>query len=113
MSATEMALVAPEVEVVAKASRRRFTVEYKRQIVLDGGLDFPDWFALSNEPVNLLKGCLLDPDLSTGRADLGRHILEEVEVSPATFLVGNRCGVKLPATDRAALFFVLDFGFHG
>jgi transposase-like protein len=33
MSATEMALVAPEVEVVAKATRRRFTVEYKRKIV--------------------------------------------------------------------------------
>jgi len=33
MSGTEMALVAPEVEVVAKASRRRFTVEYKRKIV--------------------------------------------------------------------------------
>jgi len=31
MSATEMALVAPEVEVVAKASRRRFTVEYKQK----------------------------------------------------------------------------------
>ena len=33
MSGTEMTLVAPEVEVVAKASRRRFTVEYKRKIV--------------------------------------------------------------------------------
>ena len=33
MSSKEMALVAPEVEVVAKASRRRFTVEYKRTIV--------------------------------------------------------------------------------
>ena len=33
MSRTEMTLVAPEVEVVAKASRRRFTVEYKRKIV--------------------------------------------------------------------------------
>jgi transposase-like protein len=33
MSGTEMALVEPEVEVVAKASRRRFTVEYKRKIV--------------------------------------------------------------------------------
>ncbi len=33
MSATEMALAAPEVEVVAKASRRRFTGEYKRKIV--------------------------------------------------------------------------------
>ena len=33
MSGTEMALVESEVEVVAKASRRRFTVEYKRKIV--------------------------------------------------------------------------------
>ena len=33
MSGTEMTQVAPEVEVVAKASRRRFTVEYKRKIV--------------------------------------------------------------------------------
>ena len=33
MSATEIALAAPEVEVVAKASRRRFTVEYERKIV--------------------------------------------------------------------------------
>jgi transposase-like protein len=33
MSETEMALVEPEVEVVAKASRRRFTVAYKRKIV--------------------------------------------------------------------------------
>jgi hypothetical protein len=32
MSATEMALAAPEVEVVAKASRQRFTVEDKRKI---------------------------------------------------------------------------------
>ena len=32
MSETEMALAAPEVEVVAKATRRRFTVEYKRKI---------------------------------------------------------------------------------
>ena len=37
MSATEMALVAPEVEVVAKASRRRFAVEYKRKIVREAG----------------------------------------------------------------------------
>ena len=39
MSTTEMALAGPEVEVVAKASRRRFTVEYKRKIVreADGG----------------------------------------------------------------------------
>jgi transposase-like protein len=33
MNATEMALVESEVEVVAKATRRRFTVEYKRKIV--------------------------------------------------------------------------------
>ena len=33
MSATEMAVAAPEVEVVAKASRRRFTGEYKRKMV--------------------------------------------------------------------------------
>lgn len=33
MSGTEMTLVEPTVEVVAKASRRRFTVEYKRKIV--------------------------------------------------------------------------------
>ena len=33
MSTTAMAAVAPEVEVVAKATRRRFTVEYKRKIV--------------------------------------------------------------------------------
>ena len=33
MSSKEMALAGPEVEVVAKASRRRFTVAYKRTIV--------------------------------------------------------------------------------
>lgn len=33
MSGTEMALVESEVEVVAKTSRRRFTVEYMRKIV--------------------------------------------------------------------------------
>jgi transposase len=33
MSATDIALAAPEVGVVAKASRRRFTAEYKRKIV--------------------------------------------------------------------------------
>src|SRR5262249_25845663 len=33
MSATEKALVAAAVEVVAKATRRRFTVEYKRKIL--------------------------------------------------------------------------------
>ena len=33
MNATEMVLAGPEVEVVAKASRRRFTVEYKRKVV--------------------------------------------------------------------------------
>jgi transposase-like protein len=33
MSATERILSAPETEVVAKATRRRFTVEYKRAIV--------------------------------------------------------------------------------
>jgi transposase-like protein len=33
MNATEMALVVPEVEVAAKASRRRFTQEYKRKVV--------------------------------------------------------------------------------
>jgi transposase-like protein len=33
MSATVTAVAAPEVEVVAKATRRRFTVEYKRTIV--------------------------------------------------------------------------------
>ena len=33
MSATGMIRVEPEVEVVAKAQRRRFTVEYKRKIL--------------------------------------------------------------------------------
>src|SRR5262252_5730177 len=33
MSATEKALAAAEAEVVEKATRRRFTVEYKRKIV--------------------------------------------------------------------------------
>ena len=33
MSATEKALAAAEVEVLAKATRRRFTMEYKRKIV--------------------------------------------------------------------------------
>lgn len=33
MSATVTVVAAPEVEVVAKATRRRFTVEYKRKIV--------------------------------------------------------------------------------
>src|SRR2546422_492336 len=33
MSALEQAVVGPAIEVVAKAARRRFTVEYKRKIV--------------------------------------------------------------------------------
>src|SRR5258706_13970675 len=33
MSAMEQALGGPAIEVVAKATRRRFTVEYKRKIV--------------------------------------------------------------------------------
>ena len=33
MSAWEQAVVGPVIEVVAKATRRRFTVEYKRKIV--------------------------------------------------------------------------------
>ena len=33
MSSVERILVAPEVEVAAKATRRRFTVEYKRKVV--------------------------------------------------------------------------------
>src|SRR5688572_9123661 len=33
MSALEQALGGPEIEVAAKATRRRFTVEYKRKIV--------------------------------------------------------------------------------
>ena len=33
MSSTERSLVVPEVEVAAKATRRRFTLEYKRKIV--------------------------------------------------------------------------------
>ena len=33
MSSTERTLVVPEVEVAAKATRRRFTLEYKRRIV--------------------------------------------------------------------------------
>ena len=33
MSAREQALHGPEIEVAAKATRRRFTVEYKRKIV--------------------------------------------------------------------------------
>jgi transposase len=33
MSSTGRSLVAPEVEVAAKATRRRFTLEYKRKIV--------------------------------------------------------------------------------
>jgi len=33
MSASEQAVVGPAIEVVAKATRRRFTVEYKRKIV--------------------------------------------------------------------------------
>src|SRR4029434_5161603 len=35
MSALEQALGGPAIEVVAKATRRRFTVEYKRKIVRD------------------------------------------------------------------------------
>jgi hypothetical protein len=33
MSTAERALAGPEIEVVAKATRRRFTLEYKRRIV--------------------------------------------------------------------------------
>jgi transposase len=33
MSASEQTVVGPAIEVVAKAARRRFTVEYKRKIV--------------------------------------------------------------------------------
>ncbi len=33
MNGMEMTLVAPEVEVAAKATRRRFAVEYKRKVV--------------------------------------------------------------------------------
>jgi hypothetical protein len=33
MSGMERTLVAPEVEMAAKATRRRFTAEYKRKIV--------------------------------------------------------------------------------
>jgi transposase len=33
MSIAERALGGPEIEVVAKATRRRFTLEYKRKIV--------------------------------------------------------------------------------
>jgi len=33
MSAREQALHGPEIEVAAKATRRRFAVEYKRKIV--------------------------------------------------------------------------------
>src|SRR5207245_1486294 len=35
MSALEQALDGPAIEVVAKATRRQFTVEYKRKIVLE------------------------------------------------------------------------------
>ena len=35
MSATEKALAATEVEVVAKPTRRRFPVDYKRKILRD------------------------------------------------------------------------------
>src|SRR5216683_2935234 len=35
MSTVEQALGGPAIEVVAKATRRRFTVEYKRKIVRD------------------------------------------------------------------------------
>jgi hypothetical protein len=34
MSASEQAVVGPVIEVVAKATRRRFPVEYKRRAVL-------------------------------------------------------------------------------
>ena len=37
MSALEQALGGPVIEVVAKARRRRFTVEYKRKIVREAG----------------------------------------------------------------------------
>jgi hypothetical protein len=40
MSATEKALAAAEAEVVEKASRRRFTVEYKAKILRREGLYF-------------------------------------------------------------------------
>jgi hypothetical protein len=33
MGALEQAVVGPVIEVVAKATRRRFTVEYKRKII--------------------------------------------------------------------------------
>ncbi len=45
MSALEQALGGPAIEVVAKATRRRFTVEYKRKIVreADGCKTSPRW----------------------------------------------------------------------
>jgi hypothetical protein len=54
MSGTEMALVEPEVEVVAKASRRRFTVAYKRKIVREADgckPGFPIWSQFLLPPV--------------------------------------------------------------
>src|SRR5574342_694530 len=42
MSATEKALAAADVEVVAKATRRRFTLDYKRKILREpGGCKMP------------------------------------------------------------------------
>lgn len=81
--------------------------------VVDRGLHLADGFPFSNESINFLEGRLLDPNLSTGRADLGRHVLENVQVGPTTFLVGNGGLPELAAADRATLFRKFGLGRHG
>src|SRR3990170_4516493 len=84
MSGTEMALAGPEVEVVAKASRRRFTMEYKRKIVREAdGCKTPGRGRGAPAPGGVV---LLPPDDVAGRPGarrIGRGA-EEAGPGPAS-----------------------------
>src|SRR3990170_6282415 len=100
MSGTEMALAGPEVEVVAKASRRRFTMEYKRKIVREAdGCKTPGRGRGAPAPGGVV---LLPPDDVAGRPGarrIGRGA-EEAGPGPASHGPAGQEDRRAGAGDR-------------
>jgi len=71
--------------------------------VVDRSLNFSHRHTGLNQPIDLLKDFLINPNLPALAADCGRHVLEEINVRPALHLVGDRGCLTRPAADRTAL----------
>ena len=57
--------------------------------VVDWSLHLADRLATFNQLINFLEYRIINPNLTTDSADLGRDVLEEIKLIAEAFLVGN------------------------